>query len=197
MTSYTPVGPFVDDVGPPTDANFFNALEAFLVTVTGGTPVVNALATDTNVSSDSNGNATVVTLAAESLDIAPTQDQITGSAGTATLIQTDTGTWKRVQVMLSGYWNNGGVSQSIALPTPFTSYCRVVTDACYQVELWVASAAQTISVLTAEGAGGGTVANQTYIGPWSRGGCNAAVDTIAFRSGDSAGRTGIIILEGY
>ncbi|SRR5579885_3655822 len=198
MTTYTPVGPFDDDVGPPVDADFLNALEAFLITVTGGTPAVNSLATDTNVSSDSNGNASVTTLAAQSLVISPAQVELDGAtSGTAMLYQIDSGTRKYLMIVLSNFWNTGGVPQSIALPTPFLANVEVKTQACYQVELWVGGEAQTVSVVTAEGAAGGTVANQTYIGPWSRGGCLAPVDTIAFRSGDSAGRSGIIILEGY
>lgn len=187
----------MNDVGPEISDQFLNDLEAFLVQVPVTSPTVNSLATDTNVSSDSNGNATVVSLTAQSLNVQPAAVQLVGAtAGTATLYQIDSGLRKYILVVLSNFWNASGGVQSIALPVPFVGMVEMRTQACYQVELWVASAAQTLNVVTALGAGGGTVANQTYLGPWSRGGCLAAVDTLSFRSGDTAGRSGLILLEG-
>src|SRR6266571_998069 len=101
--SYTQFGPFTNGTSPPINASFLNGVESFLL-------LVNALATDSSITSDSAGAATMIKLAINSGSTV-----LNGStAGTATLYQPLNGTLKLVVVYENGFRNGGGSAQTIA-----------------------------------------------------------------------------------
>lgn len=184
LTTYVDTsGAFTNGVTPLSAANM-NPIRNFL-TATGAM-------WDSNISADGNG---VQTLVAHKVN--PTSAALAGAtSGTATFYQPERGTWKVVYILLNNFWNTGGSVQTQALNTAFTSSVYVRTTALFQIELRVSGSAQTINILTALGAAGGTTTTQTNIAGSSQGWCNAAVDTIGFRSGGSGAVNGLIILEG-
>lgn len=184
LTTYSDVsGSFVNGVTPVSAANM-NPIRSFLI-ATGAM-------WDSNSSWDGGG---VHTLVAHKVN--PTSVALSGAtSGTATFYQPERGTWKVVYILLNNFWNTGGSVQTQALNTAFTSSVYVRTTALFQIELRVAGSAQSINVFTALGAAGGTTASQTNIAGSSQGWCNAAIDTIGFRSGGSGAVSGLIILEG-
>lgn len=200
MVSYSPTGPFTDNTPPGIDAAFLNNVETCLTALCGATGsggTVNSLATDTNVSSDGNGNATMNSVSVNKVVISPNSHSINGStSGTATLYQTDTGRYKRCIIVLSNFWNNGGNAQNISIPTPFTTSCLIRTHAMYQLQLLSSGSAQNIAIITNLATAGGSTSSQTNIAAYSIGISNHAIDTVSFLSGGSSGQTGIIILEG-
>lgn len=133
----------------------------------------------------------------EAIDNSSPHQLIGATSGTVTLYQVMSGNiFKKVAIVLNNFWNNGGSTQTIAIPTPFTTGCHVRTGILNQMELRVGNTAQSLYVLTALGTGGGTVATQTNIASFSFGYCMAAIDTLGFRSGGSAAQSTLIMLEG-
>lgn len=147
---------------------------------------------------DSAGNLVAgASIGAPYESLSPTGVVLNGAtSGTATVYQTQRGTWKEVVVALNNFWNNGGTTQTIALPTAFTTTCRIETEGAFQIELRVGVTAQTITIITGLASGGGSFTTATNIGGWSFGACNAAVDTIGFRSGGSGSQTGFLTIRG-
>lgn len=119
--AYTQFGAFSDDSPPALDDSFFNAIEAFLLTI-------NSAATDGNVSSSSG------ILAQKALSPSPTVVSITGTtAGTADLYQFMRGTIKAFILIFNGYRNASGTEQTIGLPTAFTTRCNFLSGNGKQV----------------------------------------------------------------
>lgn len=124
-----------------------------------------------------------------------------GVAGTATLYQVLTGTIKLVYVYLNGF--EPGVSNlTIALPVAFTSIVKILTGGIGTsansggIALLKSSSAQTINVLTALSANGGTSSAVTTMYQHSYGQCVSGVDTIQFNANSSATHSGDLLLIG-
>lgn len=183
--AYTQYGPFDNGGSPPINENFLNGVESFLL-------LINALATDANITSDGNGAATLLKLAVN----APSTVLNGSTAGTATLWQPLNGTLKLVLVYLNGFRNGGGSAQTLAIPVPFTTSFRWWTGDTNPLTFTGSSVARTANIITALAAGGGTITSQTTVNSHSFGGLTAAVDTISFNSGEASTHTGLIVAVG-
>lgn len=182
---YSQYGPFDNGGSPPVNENFLNGLESFLL-------LINALATDSHITSDGNGAATLLKLAINSSSAV-----LNGStAGTATLYQPLNGTLKLVLCYLNGFRNGGGSAQTLAIPTPFVTSFRWWTGDINPLTFVGSSSSRTANIITALAAGGGTITSQTTVNGHSFGGVNAAVDTISFNSGEASAHTGLILMVG-
>jgi hypothetical protein len=183
--SYTVTGPYLNGSSPPLNAEFFNGIETFLA-------LINSAAVDANITADGNGLQTLIKQA-----INPGSTVLNGStAGTATLYQPLTGTFKAVVVIQAGFRNGGGSAQTLAIPTPFTLSFRWWTGDTNTFAFKGSGSARTSNIITALAAGGGTVSAQTDIASHSWGDTNAAVDTISFNSGAASAHTGVLWMVG-
>lgn len=183
--AYTQYGPFSNGTSPPINGSFLNGVESFLL-------LVNALATDANITSDSAGAATMIKLA-----INAGGTVLNGAtAGTATLYQPLNGTLKLVMCYLSGFRNGGGSAQTLAIPTAFTTSFRWWVGDINPITFVGSSTNRTSDIVTALAAGGGTLTSQTTVNKHSFGSVNAGVDTISFNASEASTHTGLILMIG-
>jgi hypothetical protein len=200
MTSYQPFGPFVDGQPPGLSAEWCNNVENFLVTVTGGTPSVNSAATDTNISSDGNGNETVKSIIANYAKLTTGGSSINGStSGSATLYQPERGTYKKVLVWCNNFRNGGASAQNLSIPVPFTTACVFRAFDVNTFSLLAGGSTQNIGIWNgwpSSGTAGGTYFTSTTSPGHAQGFCNHAIDTVQFTPVAASAHTGFIILEG-
>lgn len=126
----------------------------------------------------------------------PASTQISGStSGTATLYQVDTGTIKRVYVLLSNFRNGGGSTQTIAIPTPFITQVYGRTTNFSASQLLNNGSAITLGIITSLSSGGGSQTSNTTFGGnsfFEGGGCSV----LSFNQTQSTTVTGMLVLEG-
>lgn len=127
----------------------------------------------------------------------PTPVVLNGAtAGTATLYQNMTGTFKSLIVVLAGFQNNGGGTQTLGIPTPFTTGAFVQSSDVNTFGLGSSGALQALEVVTALASGGGSASSVTVIGSYSFASCASAFDSIKFSTGAASAHTGLILIRG-
>jgi hypothetical protein len=188
--NYVQYGPWEDGGSPGISAEFLAPLEDFLLSI-------NSAAYDSHVSSDGSGKLSIVTLNA----VPSTVTLNGGTAGTAVLVQDMVGSIKRVIVTLNGF-RTAGSAQTIAIPVPFTKQCFVRSGNLGSAtgfngfQLVGSSVAQSVGLITALSASGGTNTSMTTIFGHSLGECFHAVDTISFVASSGSNASGSFELVG-
>ncbi|SRR6266487_336304 len=191
---YTAFGTWSNGGAPGISSAFLNALESFLV-------LINSAATDANVSSDGSGNQTLVSLiAAGNLQINTAASTLSGStAGTLTLYEPLRGSaLKAALVYFSGFRNNGGSTQTLALPTAFVARSRLWCGDLPStgIQLTSSGSAVNIAVVTALASTGGTATNVSTLKAVSTGEVLSAFDTISIPSGGSGTTDSFLLIVG-
>lgn len=172
--TYTQFGPWTSGGAPGIDAPFLNPLETFL------------LALSNRGMGYANFNVTPLSLTG-------------ATSGTATLYQFVAGTYKYVFARMNNFRNGSGSHQSIALPTPFTSYFQFHTGDFANVSFLsggVSGTVRSCGVITGLSATGGSVGSVTVIANWSIGECLGGWDTLRFNSGAAGANQGTIVIQG-
>lgn len=187
MTSftYTKTGPFNNNSAPGISASFVNNVENELA-------ALNNAATDTNITSDTNG-----VFAARALNVSPVAVSVSGTvSGFATAVMYFTGTIKRVLVWFQGY--KSASAQSLTLPVAFTgtSLWTVTELQGGKIEALASGSAQTFSIQTAIAVGGGSQTAQAFINSWSTGLCRSAFDTVRVTVTGTTATSAVVTIEG-
>lgn len=187
MTSftYTKHGPFNNNSAPGIDGSFLNAVENELV-------ALNNAATDTNITSDTNGVFT-----AKALNVSPVAVSVSGTvSGFCTMVEYFTGTMKRVLIWLNGY--KSASAQTLPLPVAFTgtSLWTVTELQGGKMEALSSGSAQTFSIMTAIAVGGGSQTSQAFINSWSIGLCRGVFDTVRVTVTGTTAASSVITIEG-
>lgn len=194
-TTYTRVGPFVDNGAPGIDHNFLNGIETFLL----------AGWFDSAITSNGSGVQTMLGLVVNgTIKNNPTGVVLNGgTAGTATLYQDSVGNIKRSMIILAGF-RTAGAAQTIVFPTAYTKGANLIAGEIGQSAqnagflLLASSVAQTIRIMTSTSSTGSTYSNapSSIMYQGLNGDCKTGFDTIQFPASGTNPANGYIIIVG-
>jgi len=118
--------------------------------------------------------------------------------GSMTLYQPLQGIVKMAVIVFSGFRNNGGATQSLVLPVPFTGrskmWCGAVPTTGVTFQLVGVNA--TVAVVTTLASGGGTAANVTSVLNISQGEILGGWDTMITPTGGTVVCDGVLLVIG-
>ncbi|SRR5579871_1119493 len=141
------------------------------------------------------------TLGNTDIDIEAGYVQIFGSSsGTATLYMPfgkGGGVIKVAICRLSSFRNGLGAAQTLALPSALSGPFLFITTDWPDTRFLLSGAIQTVQIITALAAAGGTTASQQDVNAWSIGGYVSGADTIQFVGSQLANRFGHMIIIGF
>lgn len=124
-----------------------------------------------------------------------------GTSGTATLLQDDIGTFKRIIIFLNNF-RTGGAAQNIAIPSAFTKGAHITTGGIGTsvnaggVSCLASGVAQTVFTPTTFASTGNTATGVTILYQYAFGECFSAFDTVQFPASSTSAHTAFIIMTG-
>lgn len=127
---------------------------------------------------------------------------VNGTAGTATLWETEIGNFKRVIIFINNYQNGNATEQVLNLPTPFTRGAIIRTGnigssaANAGVNLFASGTALTLNVMNGIVDTGSPINAQSHVYDFCFGEATVGFDAVHFQASGTAGHTGFIFIEG-